>query len=162
MRDPEILQLSEDQHVPFALFPNWRIDRQFPWPIWAAGWVAIFKAFLWLATDPVIPNPLAGQMATKFLVAMIPFAVLGVGVWNLRKWAAWPLLALSAVDLIFYIVFPAASRYVAGNSFIALAIVLLICVGPIGNILILIAGPSIIKHAGKYRYYHQPVQSKPL
>ena len=58
---------------------------------------------------------------------MIPFAVLGVGIWNLRKWAVWSLLILTVIDLIFYIVFPAASRYIAGNSFVLLAIVPSIC-----------------------------------
>jgi hypothetical protein len=140
-------------NAAFSIFPSWRIYGQFPWLIWAAGWIAIFKAFLWLATDPVIPSPLAEKMAAKFIVTMIPFAVLGVGIWNLRKWAVWPLLVLSVIDLMFYIFFPAASRYIAGNSFFLLAIVLLICAGPLGNILILVSGPSMLKHAGKSGYF---------
>ena len=145
--------ISPVERIPFSIFPAWRIYGHFPWPIWAAGWVAIFKAFLWLATDPVIPSPLAEQMASKFLLTMIPFAVLGVGIWNLRKWAAWSVIVLSVIDLMFYIVFPASSRYIAGNNFIALAIVLLICTGPLGNIMILAAGPSMFKHAGKSKYF---------
>ena len=141
------------KNAPFSIFPSWRIYGQFPWLVWAAGWLAIFKAFLWLATDPVIPSPLAEQMAAKFIVTMIPFAVFGVGTWNLRKWAVWPLLILSVIDLMFYIFFPAASRYIAGNSFFLLAIVLLICTGPLGNILILVSGPSMLKHAGNSRYF---------
>ena len=143
------------ENAPFSIFPTWRINGQFPWLIWAAGWLAIFKAFLWLATDPVIPSPLAEQMAAKFIVTMIPFAVLGVGTWNLRKWAVWPLLILSVIDLMFYIFFPAASRYIAGNNFFLLAIVLLICAGPLGNILILVSGPSMLKHTGKSGYFHK-------
>lgn len=147
------------EQLPFLIFPDWRINANFPWPIWAAGWIAIFKAFLWLATDPVIPFPLARLMAIKFLVTMIPFAVLGIGIWNLRKWAVWSLLILSVIDLIFYIVFPAASRYIAGNSFVILAIVLLICTGPVGNIMILAAGPSMLKHAGKSTVFHEFVET---
>ena len=146
-------QIATGKQAPFHIFPAWRIYGQFPWPVWAAGWLAIFKAFLWLATDPVIPSPLAEQMATKFLVTMIPFAVLGVGIWNLRKWAVWSLLILSVIDLLFYIFFPVASRYIAGNSFFLLAIVLLICTGPLGNIMILVSGPSMLKHTGSSNYF---------
>jgi hypothetical protein len=154
-------QIAPAENAPFFIFPPWRICGQFPWLIWAAGWLAIFKAFLWLATDPVIPSPLADQMAAKYLVTMIPFAVLGIGTWNLRKWAVWPLLILSVIDLMFYIFFPATSRYIAGNSFFLLAIVLLICTGPLGNILILVSGPSMLKHAGKSRYYDELESSGP-
>ena len=148
-------QKAMEGKAPFLIFPSWRIYDYFPWPVWAAGWIAIFKGFLWLATDPVIPSPLAEYMAVKFLVTMIPFAVLGVGIWNLRKWAVWSLLFLCVIDLLFYIVFPAATRYVAGNSFFLLAFVLLICIGPLGNIMILAAGPSMFKHAGKTRFYRE-------
>jgi hypothetical protein len=86
---------------------------------------------------------------------MIPFAVLGVGIWNLRKWAAWSLLILSVIDLMFYIVFPASSRYIAGNNFFGLAIVLLVCTGPLGNIMILAAGPSMFKYSGKSKYFKE-------
>lgn len=90
---------------------------------------------------------------------MIPFAVLGIGIWNLRKWAVWSLLILSVIDLMFYIVFPAASRYIAGNSFVLLSIVLLICTGPLGNVMILAAGPSMLKHAGKSTIFHEFVKT---
>ena len=146
-------EITPPEIAPFSIFPSWRIYGQFPWLIWAAGWLAIFKAFLWLATDPVIPSPLAEQMALKYIVTMIPFALLGIGTWNLRKWAVWPLLILSVIDLMFYIFFPAASRYIAGNSFFLLAIVLLICAGPLGNIMILVSGPCMLKHAGKSAYF---------
>jgi hypothetical protein len=133
----------------FMIFPAWRMQVGFPWPIWAVGWLAIFKAFLWLATDPNVDNPLAGILAAKFIIATIPFAVLGVGVWNLKKWAVWGLIGLAVLDLLFFVVFPNATRQLIGNSYWMLAIALMICIGPVGNILILLASPSLIKHAGR-------------
>ena len=135
--------------LPFVLFPKWRMFRGFPWPIWAAGWLAVFKALLWLATDPVVPSPLAERMAAKFLIMLVPFLVTGIGVWNLRKWAAWGLMVTSVLDLLFFVVFPDAARIITGNSFVGLAVVLLAGVGPLGDVLILAATPSMLKHAGK-------------
>jgi hypothetical protein len=120
----------------------------FPWIIWAAGWLAIFKALIWLAADPSVPSPLAEYLAVKFLIATLPFLVAGIGVWNLRKWAAWGLTALAAADLLFYIVFPQASQFIAGESFIGLAALLLVFNGPIGDVLLLFAAPVLLKHAG--------------
>ena len=132
------------------MFPNWRMDQQFPWPIWAVGWLAVVKALLWMSTDPVVPSPLAGFMAAKYLAAMVPFLLLGIGVWNLRRWAAWGLLIAAVVDLAFFVLFSDAWRYLSGGSFWGLAAVLLIFNGPIGNILILLATPVLLKTAGKF------------
>ena len=139
--------------LPFVLFPNWRMYHGFPWPIWAAGWLAVFKALLWLATDPVAPSPIAERMAAKFLIMLVPFLVTGIGVWNLRKWAVWGLMATSVLDLLFFVVFPDAARIITGNSFIGLAVVLLAAVGPLGDVLILAATPSMLKHAGKSGHF---------
>jgi hypothetical protein len=121
----------------------------FPWQVWAVGWLAIFKAFLWLATDPVLPSPAAERLAAKFLLTMIPFLVLGIGVWNLRKWAVWGIIALCIADLLFFIVWPDASRYLMGSGFWGLSILLLVFNGAPGDILILIAAPVLLKSAGK-------------
>ncbi|MGA9538904.1 MAG: hypothetical protein WBR24_23650 [Desulfobacterales bacterium] len=146
--------------LPFVLFPKWRMYREFPWPIWAAGWLAVFKALLWLATDPVAPIPIAERMAAKFLIMMIPFLVTGIGVWNLRKWAVWGLMVTSVLDLLFFVVFPDAARIIAGKSFIGLAVVLLAGVGPLGDVLILAATPSMLKHAGKFEHLRPLLTSK--
>ena len=135
--------------LPLVLFPKWRMVRGFPWPIWAAGWLAVFKALLWLATDPVAPSPIAERMAAKFLIMLIPFLVTGIGVWNLRKWAVWGLMVTSVLDLLFFVALPDAARIITGNSFIGLAVVLLAGVGPLGDVLILAATPSMLKNAGK-------------
>jgi hypothetical protein len=146
--------------LPFVLFPKWRMFRGFPWPVWAAGWLAVFKALLWLATDPVAPIPIAERMAAKFLIMMIPFLFTGIGVWNLRKWAVWSLVVTSVLDLLFFVVFPDAAHIITGNSFIGLAVVLLAGVGPLGDVLILAATPSMLKHAGKSGHFQQLLTSK--
>jgi len=146
--------------LPFVFFPKWRMSRGFPWPIWAAGWLAVFKALLWLATDPVVPIPIAERMAAKFLIMMIPFLVTGIGVWNLRKWAVWGLMVTSVLDLLFFVVFPVTARIITGDSFIGLAVVLLAGVGPLGDVLILAATPSMLKNAGKSGHLRSLLTSK--
>lgn len=142
---------QSDPGIPrFRFFPNWRMESGFPWQIWAAGWLAVVKALLWMSTDPVVPSPLAGFLTAKFLIAMIPFLLLGIGVWNLRRWAAWGLMIAAIADLAFFIVFPGAWRFLTGGSFWGLAVVLLIFNGPIGNILILLTAPFLLKTAGRY------------
>ena len=126
------------------------METDFPWQIWAVGWLAVVKALLWMSTDPVVPSPLAGFLAAKYLIAMVPFLLLGIGVWNLRKWAVWGLLLAAVADLAFFLVFPNAWRFLSGGSFWGLAIVLLIFNGPIGNVLILLATPVLLKTIGKY------------
>jgi hypothetical protein len=133
----------------FYFFPSWRMANTFPWQIWAVGWLAIFKAVLWLATDPNIPEQLADILTAKFLIFMIPFIILGISVWNLKSWGVWGLIILSAADLLIYIVLPETSRYIIGDNFWLIAAALLICNGPIGDILILIASPVMLKHAGQ-------------
>ena len=134
----------------FRIFPPWRMDPVFPWQVWAVGWLAVVKALLWMSTNPLVPSPLAGFMAAKFLVAMTPFLLLGLGIWNLRKWAVWGLMIAAIVDLAFFIVFPDAWRFLIGGQFWAIAAVLLIFNGPIGNVLILLATPFLLKTAGQY------------
>jgi hypothetical protein len=99
-------------------------------------------------------------MAAKFLIMMIPFLVTGIGVWNLRKWAVWGLMVTSVLDLLFFVVFPDAARIIAGKSFIGLAVVLLAGVGPLGDVLILAATPSMLKHAGKLEHLRPLLTSK--
>ncbi len=126
------------------------MEPDFPWQIWAVGWLAVVKALLWMSTNPVVPGPLAGFLAAKFLITMAPFLLLGIGVWNLRRWAAWGLIIVAVADLAFFVVLPGAWRFLSGDSFWGLAAVLLVFNGPIGNILILLATPFLLKTAGKY------------
>jgi len=133
----------------FFVFPKGRMYPEYPWPIWAVGWLAIFKSIIWLSTNPTVSSPLAEILATKYLITMIPFLVLGIGVWNLRKWAVWGLIILSVADLLFFIGFRDAWPIIMGDNILVLAVVLMIFNGPVGNILILLATPVLLKYAGK-------------
>ncbi|MEE4265031.1 MAG: hypothetical protein V2I56_20260 [Desulfobacteraceae bacterium] len=130
------------------------MDKEFPWPIWAVGWLALFKAFLWLSYEPVQPESLLTLIGTKYLLNMIPMAIFAIGVWNLRKWATWGLMALSLANLLFFIIYPQTLSAVLVESevyiySIILSFITLLCNGPIGDILILLASPVMLKHANK-------------
>jgi hypothetical protein len=127
------------------------MDPEYPWMIWAAGWLALFKAFLWLAYEPVQAESVLKLLGTKFLLNTIPLIILAIGVWNLRKWAAWGLIAISIANLIFFIVNPQTLNAVLVVSevriySIILSVITLFCNGPLGDIFILCAAPSMLKH----------------
>ena len=135
----------------FRVFPSERMDPKYPWTIWAAGWLALFKAFLWLAYEPVQAESVLRLLGTKFLLNSIPLVILAIGVWNLRKWAAWGLIAISVANLIFFIVNPQTLNAVLVVSevriySIILSVITLFCNGPLGDIFILCAAPSMLKH----------------
>ena len=133
------------------IFPSERMDPEYPWTIWAVGWLAVFKAFLWLAYEPVQEASILRLLGTKFLLNTIPLVILAIGVWNRKKWAVWGLIALSVVNLIFFIVNPQTLNAVLVVSevriySIILSFLTLLCNGPLGDILILCATASMLKH----------------
>ncbi len=135
----------------FRVFPSERMDPDYPWTIWAVGWLALFKAFLWLAYEPVQAESVLRLLGAKFLLNTIPLIILAIGVWNLRKWAAWGLIAISVANLIFFIVNPQTLKAVLVVSevriySIILSVITLFCNGPLGDIFILCATPSMLKH----------------
>jgi len=135
----------------FRVFPSERMDPDYPWTIWAVGWLALFKAFLWLAYEPVQAESVLRLLGAKFLLNTIPLIILAIGVWNLRKWAAWGLIAISVANLIFFIVNPQTLNAVLVVSevriySIILSVITLFCNGPLGDIFILCAAPSMLKH----------------
>ena len=135
----------------FSVFPSERMDPDYPWPIWAVGWLAIFKAFLWLAYEPVQAESVLRLLGAKFLLNTIPLIILAIGIWNLRKWAVWGLIALSVANLIFFIVNPQTLNAVLVVSevriyAIILSFITLLCNGPLGDIFILCAVPSMLRH----------------
>jgi hypothetical protein len=128
------------------------MDPEYPWTIWAAGWLALFKAFLWLAYEPVQAESVLRLLGAKFLLNTIPMVILAIGVWNLRRWAAWGLVAISVANLIFFIVNPQTLNAVLVVSevriySIILSVITLLCNGPLGDIFILCAAPSMLKYA---------------
>ena len=133
------------------VFPSERMDPEYPWTIWAVGWLAIFKAFLWLAYEPVQDESVLRLLGAKFLLNTIPLVILAIGVWNRKKWAVWGLIALSVANLIFFIVNPQTLNAVLGVSevriySIILSFLTLLCNGPLGDIFILCAAASMLKH----------------
>jgi len=146
--------LKKNKNQPsFVILPGWRMYKDFPWQIWAVGWLAIFKAFIWLSTSPDCPDPVLNILTIKFVVCMVPFIIFGIGVWNLRKWAVWGIILLCIADLVFFIIFQPeiymAAGCMMGNSFWLLTLTLMLFNGPLGSVLILIATPFLLKHSGK-------------
>ncbi len=69
----------------FRVFPSERMDLEYPWTIWAVGWLAVFKAFLWLAYEPVQAESVLGLLGTKFLLNTIPLVILAIGCLESKK-----------------------------------------------------------------------------
>ena len=134
------------------IFPPERMETEFPWIIWAVGWLALLKAFIWLAYEPVEAEHVLQLMAFKNLLNIIPLVVLGIGIWNLRRWAIWGILILAIANLIFFIVNQQTLNAAMVHSevrlyTIILSSVTLLCNGPVGDFLILCAAPAMLKHA---------------
>jgi hypothetical protein len=127
------------------------MDVQFPWIIWAVGWLAFLKAFLWLAYEPAQPAPILQLIGTKNLINIVPLVVFGAGIWNLRRWAVWGILVVALGNLIFFFVNPQALSAVVVYSevyfyTVILSAVTLLCNGPLGDFLILCAVPVMLKY----------------
>jgi len=128
------------------------METEFPWIIWAVGWLAFLKAFIWLAYEPVEPANILQLVAYKNLLNIIPLIIFGVGVWNRRKWAMLGILLVAVGNLIFFIVNPQTLNAVMVQSEVRfytmiLSSVTLLCNGPVGDFLILCAAPGMLKHA---------------
>ena len=148
-RDPGEELIVEKQD--FRIFPSERMNTDFYWPVWAVGWLAFFKAFLWLAYEPVQADAVLRLVAYKYTLNIVPLVIFGIGVWNLRKWAAWGLILISIANLIFFIIYPKTLKTVLVESevyiySILLSFISLLCNGPLGDLLILCAAPSLLKH----------------
>ncbi|MBN1848664.1 MAG: hypothetical protein JW932_08775 [Deltaproteobacteria bacterium] len=144
-------QEQDEKRVPFTLFPDSRLLMDYPWQIWAIGWLAILKALLWLATEPVLPETILMILFFKYLFFMVPLLVCSIGLWNLRKWGAWGMIILSVAELSFFIVYPASLRSMAldNTSFLSLVFTMgaFVLNGPISDIFILISAPVLLKHS---------------
>jgi hypothetical protein len=132
------------------LFPPERMEITFPWVLWAVGWLAVIKAFLWLAYEPALPHALLRVMGFKLLSAALPLVVCGIGLWNRRRWAAWGVAAVALCNLLFLWLYPRSLQgYLVESEVHALSVVLsavmLLCEGPLGDALILLAAPFLFK-----------------
>jgi hypothetical protein len=140
--------------MALKLFPAERMYPDYPWPLWAVGWLAIFKALLWLAYEPAVPDAVLRLVGWKYLLGAGPFLVCGIGLWRRERWAAWGLTVMAAAELMLLIVMPQSmyAYLVDSEVFLfsaILSVVVLVCGGPVGDILILCAAPSMFRNTRK-------------
>ena len=138
----------------FRIFPAERMSADFPWQIWAMGWLCIFKGSIWLAYEPSIANSILSLLGFKYMLQMVPLIIFGIGIWNLRKWAVWGAIIIAASNLIFTIVAPQTFSALVVRSEAAIWSVLLsigtmLCDGTLGDLLILVTAPILLKHVKK-------------
>ena len=90
----------------------------------------------------------------KYMLEMVPLIIFGVGIWNLRKWAMWGAIIIAVINLVFIIVAPQAFSSMVVKSEVALwsvllSIVTMLCNGPLGDLLILLTAPLLLKNIKK-------------
>jgi hypothetical protein len=126
------------------------MHEDFPWQMWAVGWLAIFKAIIWFAYDPNLPDSTLSLLAYKYALSMLPLIICGIGVWNLRRWAVWGMIAIAIASLAFLLVNPQTFSGLLIKSEVQMYSVVLTAVvmvgsGPVGDVFILIAAPTMLK-----------------
>jgi peptidoglycan/LPS O-acetylase OafA/YrhL len=140
--------------MQLKLLPAERMNVDYPWSLWAIGWLAIFKAVLWLAYEPVLPEAILRLVGWKYLLGAVPMLICGVALWRRRRWAAWGLAVLAAADLVLIVVVPPTLQaYLVDSEVmifsILLSAVVLVCGGPVGDVLILCGVPAMFRNTRK-------------
>lgn len=138
----------------FRIFPPVRMHVDFPWQIWAVGWLCIYKGIIWLAYEPNVPDNLLSFLGTKYLLQMLPLIIFGIGIWNRRRWAVWGAAVICAINLILFFFTPQTFSALVVKSEVAvwsvlLSSVTLLCNGPPGDLLVLLATPILLKYTKK-------------
>ncbi len=141
---------STNRQPQFRFFPEERMNSDFPWQIWTVGLLLFLKAVLWFSSDPNIPDYSLKILGYKYILFMIPSAVLGFGIWNLRRWAVWGIIILSITEIAFFIIYPASlsSLRLDQTSFIALVLSFSVFLinGPVSDIFILMTTRALFKN----------------
>jgi hypothetical protein len=119
---------------------------QFPWQVWAVGWLCIFKGIIWLAYEPNMSESLLSFFGAKYLLGMLPLIICGIGIWNMRKWAMWGAVAVCAINLVIFAMM-AKSEVIIWS--VLLSGVTLLCNGPVGDLLVILTTPTLLKHTKK-------------
>jgi hypothetical protein len=140
--------------MKLKLFPGERINVDYPWSLWAIGWLAIFKAVLWLAYEPVLPEAILRLVGWKYLLGAVPMVICGVALWRRRRWGAWGLVILAAAELMLIVwVPPTLQAYLVDSEVLVFSIllsaVMLVCGGPVGDALILCGVPAMFRNTRK-------------
>ena len=133
------------------LLPPERMNTDYPWTLWAIGWLAIFKAVLWLAYEPALPEALLRSVGWKYIIGALPLLICGAALWKRRRWAVWGLVLSAVADLVFLLALPGSLQAYLVDSEVALfsvllSAVVLICGGPVGSALILCGIPAMFRH----------------
>lgn len=141
-------------------FPPERINCDYPWALWAIGWLAMLKAVLWLAYEPVnLPDLTLQLLGYKNLLFSVPFICCAIGIMKRRRWAAWGLVLLSVTGLLFVgFIQDGLSAYLIDSEIdfsVSLAnrrispffsLAALIGIGPLGDLLILCGAPAMFRY----------------
>jgi len=140
---------STGQDHSFKIFPDQRLDLDFPWQVWIVGWIALFKACSWLSCDPNVAESVGVALSYKYMILMIPLVVMVLGVWNLRKWAVWGLIVIAIAELLFFVVYPASLKsFSLESSTSILPLLLSLAVftinGPVSDVFILLFAPFLL------------------
>lgn len=142
---------STVQDYSFKIFPEQRLDSDFSWQVWIVGWIALFKAFVWISSDPNIAESVGVALSYKYMISMIPLVILGLGVWNQRKWAVWGFIVITIAELLFFVVYPASLKSLSLESstsllplFLSLAVFTIN--GPVSDVFILLFAPFLLKY----------------
>ena len=138
----------------FRIFPSDRMSLNFPWQVWAVGWLCIFKGIIWLAYEPNMSGNLLSFFGAKYLLGMLPLIIFGIGIWNMRKWAVWGAAAVCAINLVIFFFTPQAFSAMMIKSeviiwSVLLSSVTLLCNGPVGDLLVILATPTLLKFIKK-------------
>jgi hypothetical protein len=140
--------------MSFKIFNPDRMHPEFPWSLWAIGWLAVFKAILWLAYEPAVNEVYLRLVGWKYLLGAVPFLVCGVGLWRRERWAAYGLSILAFVDLALLFWMPkSVNAYLVESEVflfsVILSAVVMVCGGPVGDLLILCASPALFRNTRK-------------
>jgi hypothetical protein len=122
----------------FKRFPHDRLYMEYPWQIWALGWIAVIRSIVWLFMETntdISPEILLW----KHILFTIPFFVLGIGAWNFRIWARKGLFIASLLDLFIYLILPTFFEldFITGARTQSIMLALEYIAGPLGDFIIL-------------------------
>ncbi len=135
------------QQMQFKLRPEGRLNKDFPWQIFATGWVAIAKAVAWMFSEIAIPG--TELILAQYLVFSVIFIILGIGAWNMKKWAQIGLIVFSVADLFLFFFFNYyAVLQLAPESLVFTQFFMLLS-GPVGDLALIFLVLSASRYFGK-------------
>lgn len=129
--------------------PSRRLYPDFPFILWAIGWVALLKGLIWLSTDPNLPAEQLKVLGYKYLICTVPYIVCGIGLWKMKKWAAVGLAIVCVGELLFFIFCSFALTSLAINKTSLVSTILsqgvFLINGPVSTLAILLCLPLVFR-----------------